>query len=100
MYSTCTILTRIRSSHPITDHSGRVIAVLAGQPDDPTWNTVNEDASNLLEDLRPKCKLTKEQCQHRRGKFPALSIGISYGGGQQVGMKVNVVPLYSLIPFA
>lgn len=67
---------------PIVDQQGRVIAVLAGHPDDPDWDSVHNEAAEALETLRPKCKLAQEQRKHRRGRFGALSYGISYGGGQ------------------
>ncbi|PBK58708.1 hypothetical protein ARMSODRAFT_900204 [Armillaria solidipes] len=34
---------------PITDKEGRVIAVLAGQPDDPGWDEVHQSAADLLD---------------------------------------------------
>ncbi|KAK0442271.1 uncharacterized protein EV420DRAFT_1485394 [Desarmillaria tabescens] len=67
---------------PIIDREGRIIAALAGQPDDPKWNEVHEEAIQSLESLRKQCKFSEDQRKHRRGKFGALSIGISYGGGQ------------------
>ncbi|PBK79337.1 hypothetical protein ARMGADRAFT_857363, partial [Armillaria gallica] len=67
---------------PITDHDGHVIAMLAGQPNDPNWNEVHEEAYESLEWLWKECKFSEEQCKHRHGKFGTLSVGISYGGGQ------------------
>ena len=34
--------------------------------------------------LRDNLHFNKSQVDHRRGNFPAVSVGISFGGGQQV----------------
>ncbi|PBK63847.1 hypothetical protein ARMSODRAFT_893855, partial [Armillaria solidipes] len=67
---------------PVTDRDGRVIAVMAGQPDDPNWDHVQEEAAERMETSRKECKFSPDQRAHRRGQFAALSYGISYGGGQ------------------
>lgn len=36
---------------PIMDSEGRVMAVMAGQPDDPQWPELAEQAANTLEEL-------------------------------------------------
>lgn len=69
-----------REAVPITDKDGRVIAVLAGQPDDPGWDEVHQSAADSLDACRGKMK----QGTHRRGRYPMLSSGISFGGGQTV----------------
>lgn len=61
---------------------GRVVTVLAGQPDDSSWPSVHSEAAELLERTRPLLTLNKRSKQHRRGHFSALSYGISHGGGQ------------------
>lgn len=40
------------------------------------------EAADALEHSRRSCIFRKEDINHRRGKFPALATGISYGGGQ------------------
>jgi hypothetical protein len=66
----------------ILDSCGRIIAVLAGRPDDPSWDSVHLEAVELLEKTRPLLRLSKKSKRHRRGNFAALSYGISHGGGQ------------------
>lgn len=66
---------------PIVDSVGRVIAVLAGRPNaDPSWGRVASDAAEALNDARRKLRL--RDSSHRRGNFSALTVGVSFGGGQ------------------
>lgn len=67
---------------PITDKSGRVIAVLVGRPDADGWELVHIEAAEALEDARSKCHFPENSLQGRRGKFPALLDGLSHGNGQ------------------
>lgn len=78
---------RSRTSVPITDDEDRVIAVLAGHPDDVGWRQVHEDAAEALESSRAKLKKPSEkdlENRDRRGHFPQEAVGESMGGGQKV----------------
>src|ERR1700679_215810 len=77
---------------PILDELERIIAVLAGQPTDGSWDNVNEDISQNIETARSKCKFPKKAKKHRRGNCPAMVIGISHGGGQTVGIGYSSTP--------
>ncbi|KAH9845983.1 hypothetical protein C2E23DRAFT_745132, partial [Lenzites betulinus] len=68
---------------PILDKNGRVFAVLAGHPRDPTWHHVNEELQRIFELSRDAYSASASQMEHRRGEFCAVSCGISYGGGQK-----------------
>ncbi|KAI9061264.1 hypothetical protein FKP32DRAFT_1533454, partial [Trametes sanguinea] len=68
---------------PILDKDGRVFAVLAGRPRNSDWDEVNKDLQDVFETTREAYGLTAKQISHRRGEFPAVTCGISYGGGQQ-----------------
>ncbi|KAI1784789.1 hypothetical protein LXA43DRAFT_899041 [Ganoderma leucocontextum] len=37
----------------------------------------------IFEYLRANLRLNKSQADHRRGNFPAVAVGLSFGGGQQ-----------------
>ncbi len=78
-----------RDSVLITDKDGRVIAMIAGHPDDPDWDKLQEEAAKRLETLRKDCLLSSDQHVHRRGRFAALSCGISYGSGQTVHAQLS-----------
>jgi hypothetical protein len=70
----------------IVERKHRVIAVCAGRPKDcgasgwEGWESLQLEASGILESARPKLNFGKKV--NRRGGFPALPCGISYGGGQ------------------
>lgn len=75
-----------RSPWPIPDNSQRVIGACIPYPKGGDWANTNVKASGAIEAARGKCifpaKTTSEE--HRRGPFPALAVGVSYGGGQTV----------------
>lgn len=73
-----------RTSRAIVDKDGRIIAVLVGRPNDPGWRAVHRSAHVALQSARTRCRFLKKSKQHHRGDFPALTVGISYGGGQPV----------------
>ncbi|KAH9917197.1 uncharacterized protein B0H18DRAFT_1123790 [Fomitopsis serialis] len=72
-----------RTTRPITDESGRVIAVLCGAPNDPAWTGVHRDAAAAISEARLRLSFASKDVVHRRGDFPALAVGVSYGGGQK-----------------
>ncbi|PPQ76004.1 hypothetical protein CVT26_004945 [Gymnopilus dilepis] len=66
----------------IADRDGHIIAILAGRPDGKSWEDVQREATELLEEARRQCRVPKKnQCQ-RRGTFTTLRCGFSHGGGQ------------------
>ena len=74
-----------RTPTPIVDRRERVIGLCAGCPDDPSWGKTKDDAADGVEDARKLCRFPSGSTAHRRGQFPALAVGASFGGGQQVG---------------
>ncbi|KAJ7093334.1 hypothetical protein B0H15DRAFT_761452, partial [Mycena belliarum] len=69
----------------ILDVHGRVIAVLLGRPEDPEWDAVVKDACNAMDRARRAgvaCGVFRGRQAHRRGLFPVLAAGVSFGGGQ------------------
>ena len=75
-----------RIARPLVDIHGLIFAVLGGHPDDPGWLEVHHAAYNEIVSARTQCGFPEKSLHHRRGDFPALSIGISHGGGQKVGL--------------
>lgn len=67
---------------PILDKAGRIIAVLVGRPDDASWDAAQAEAADALEHTRGACVFQAKHTCHGRGRFPALQVGISFGGGQ------------------
>ncbi|KAJ7018317.1 hypothetical protein C8F04DRAFT_1199101 [Mycena alexandri] len=81
------------TARPIMDATGRVFALFGGRPDDPNWMAdVHDPAVEALEAARARCKVSEWRTYHRRGNWPPLTAGDSYGGGQtQPGALVNGV---------
>ncbi len=76
----------------ILDHTGTyVVAVLAGRPNDATWeDDVNKALQDEFEKARAEFHFSQEP--NRRGDdVEAVSVGISFGGGQQVSNLFRVV---------
>ncbi|KAL1671992.1 hypothetical protein EV122DRAFT_225547 [Schizophyllum commune] len=74
---------------PVLDKKRRVIAVLAGTPDRKDWPAQHASLADAIEAARPHLKFTSIQKKHRRGVFPAIAVGHSYGGGQTRPMPVS-----------
>lgn len=76
------------------DLHNRVIGVLAGNPD--RWDGVHDEAFRAMrvasenmvflcgpcekKSWKKRCK----KCMNRRGEYRAISVGLSFGGGQGV----------------
>ncbi|KAK7451708.1 hypothetical protein VKT23_012387 [Stygiomarasmius scandens] len=72
-----------KTATPIVDKNGTVFALLAGRPDnDVMWDHCIQAAVKELKHARRQGHFTDKQKEHRRGGFPALTAGISFGGGQ------------------
>jgi hypothetical protein len=83
----------LRTPHVVLDECGNIVAALVGEPNEPdgrpketTYRAACGRVAALLEGLRTgqDGRFSAEQRVHRRGAFPALSKGMSYGGGQEV----------------
>ncbi|TDL13952.1 hypothetical protein BD410DRAFT_817250 [Rickenella mellea] len=72
-----------RTPKPLVDSENRVLGVLAGQPKDEGWAGVATDAFDAIQDERGRMSFSDKQVNHRRGDFPAVGVGVSYGGGQR-----------------
>lgn len=64
------------------------MAVLVGQPNDPTWaGAIKEAAATMQQVVSEGVSnglLGAKHLSHRRGDFVALPVGVSFGGGQTV----------------
>jgi hypothetical protein len=81
-----------RTPMPIVDKQGRIIGVLGGSPDDPTWSNVHQQAAQEIESSRDQCHFSKKQKVHRRGRYSALASGISIGPGGTRPVVLNQHP--------
>ncbi|KAI0665364.1 hypothetical protein C8Q78DRAFT_995596 [Trametes maxima] len=67
----------------LLDCEGRVVGGFPGRPNDPSWDSVVEDANKAMKKAAAASKFKPHQVKHRRGNYSADDKGISYGGGQQ-----------------
>ncbi|RPD55261.1 hypothetical protein L226DRAFT_470756, partial [Lentinus tigrinus ALCF2SS1-7] len=73
-----------RTPLPLLDSDGRVFAILAGSPrDDTSWQACVRDAARAMKDLRREYRFAANPKPNRRGDYPIVTVGISYGGGQK-----------------
>ncbi|PBK70858.1 hypothetical protein ARMSODRAFT_844621, partial [Armillaria solidipes] len=73
---------------PIVDRCGRIVAVMAGQPHDPTYSATCMDAYDEIMAEGEGANFHRAS-KHRRGTFPAVNMGISYGKGQKVPARLQ-----------
>ncbi|KAJ7158161.1 hypothetical protein C8R46DRAFT_1165336 [Mycena filopes] len=67
---------------PIVDHNGRIIAVLAGQPNTASYREATALAFAAIRAAGNDTHFPADMKKHRRGPFAAINIGLSYGKGQ------------------
>lgn len=72
-----------RSSIPILTSDRCLIALMAGQPEDDNWHTLNDKGSATLEQAWRECRIPPKKLLHCRSQFSALRCGFSHGGGQK-----------------
>ena len=84
------LLTITYSHQPITDCSGRIIAVLAPPPSDSTYI---ESARWAFEKMKSEAVQANfhpnDLFDPKRGDFHALNVGLSYGNGHTVPTHSN-----------
>ncbi|PBK61848.1 hypothetical protein ARMSODRAFT_864955, partial [Armillaria solidipes] len=81
---------------PIVDNKGRIVAVIAGQPYDPSYSAACMDAHDEIMQEGAAANFRKAS-SHRRGRFPAVNVGISYGKGQRVPSRLQNGALAAII---
>ncbi|KAJ6521651.1 hypothetical protein DFH09DRAFT_1251093 [Mycena vulgaris] len=69
---------------PLIDSEGRIIAVLAGQPDRAEYRAAAIAAFHAIRDAGQEARFPSAMREHRRGLFAAINVGLSYGKGQKV----------------
>ncbi|KAI0640482.1 hypothetical protein C8Q79DRAFT_921566 [Trametes meyenii] len=67
----------------LADAQERVVAVLAGRPEDTWWDEVVKEANRAMEATVKKCTFQEQHLNHRWGFFPGLATGFSYSVGQR-----------------
>ncbi|KAJ7037287.1 hypothetical protein C8F04DRAFT_952936 [Mycena alexandri] len=77
------------TARPIVDAHGRIIAILAGRPNDPSYVADVQNAYEAMAQERAQAKFAADMSRHRRGPFVALNCGIGYSKGQHVPANMN-----------
>ncbi|KAH9857668.1 hypothetical protein C2E23DRAFT_805249 [Lenzites betulinus] len=77
------------TTQAILDGADRIVGVLAGRPEDPAWDGVVREANIAMHRARRRCRFRRPDVAHRRGSYPTLARGVSFGGGQRAprGLK-------------
>ncbi|KAJ7706805.1 hypothetical protein B0H17DRAFT_918481, partial [Mycena rosella] len=74
----------------IIDAKGRIIAVLAGQPSDPSYAASADAAYAAFQAEAVAAKFPCSQYLHRRGgSFPALNVGMFHGKGTRAPIALD-----------
>ncbi|KAJ7702802.1 hypothetical protein B0H17DRAFT_1327163 [Mycena rosella] len=77
-------------SRPIIDAKGRIIVVLAGQPNDPTYAASAGAAYAALQAEAAAAKFPRSLYQHcRGGSFAAFNVGSFYGKGTRAPISLD-----------
>jgi hypothetical protein len=72
-------------TRPILDKEGRLIVLLAGSPRDRVgWEEVKEEMAEAIEQGGRTISCGARHRFHKRGVFPALTVGPFFGGGAKV----------------
>ncbi|KAJ6523891.1 hypothetical protein DFH09DRAFT_937614, partial [Mycena vulgaris] len=88
----------------ILDIHGRIIAILLGRPGDPEWDNIVRDTAQAMARAR-RAGVTAgifraKDNQHRRDHYAALSMRVSFGGGQKrPGNLVNCAKQQKIINY-
>ena len=72
-----------RECQPIIDADGLVVGVL-GAMLKGDWEDIFQSVVEAIEEGRGRLRFSSNQKDHCHGRFSALTVGISHGGGQSV----------------
>jgi len=91
-------LTTRRSPRAIVDKEGNHYAELVGRPCDTSYTRVIRGVDEALTNAASILAPFADKKGHRRGLYPSLSVGITHGGGSQVGLHScsRVIPVLNL----
>ncbi|KAJ7079410.1 hypothetical protein B0H15DRAFT_787992 [Mycena belliarum] len=82
---------------PIVDMHGRIVAVLAGQPRDPTYAADAAAAFAAMQAEAADACFPSSMSKHRRGLFPAINAGLYYGKGTRTACRLDNGKKYNAI---
>ncbi|KAK7022634.1 hypothetical protein R3P38DRAFT_3196032 [Favolaschia claudopus] len=74
---------------PLVDRHGRIVAVLAGQPNKDDYRIATAQAFQAIQRAGSETRFPASMKHHRRGLFAAINVGLSYGNGQTAPTWLN-----------
>lgn len=80
----------------IVDNKERIVAVIVGQPHDPSYSAACMDTHDQIMQEGAAANFRKGPSR-RRGRFPAVNVGISYGKGQRVPSRLQNGALATIV---
>lgn len=78
-------------THPIIDKLRRCFILLSAPPRDETWPALCKRMQELIEEAEGDILFKEDHLNHLRGPFPAMTIGVSHGGGREVSFMFPVL---------
>jgi hypothetical protein len=82
------------TTHLLLNRENRIVGALVGRPRDTGWVGVHDDALAAMKEASVKLKFDKQGKLYDRGCYHLSPHGISYGGGQKVGVVTLTVSLW------
>ncbi|KAJ7092255.1 hypothetical protein C8R44DRAFT_596116, partial [Mycena epipterygia] len=73
----------------IVDAKGRIIAVLGGQPNDPTYAASAVAVYSVLMQEATAAHFPASLAKHRRGPFITINVGLNYSKGQRTPSRID-----------
>ncbi|KAJ7773776.1 hypothetical protein B0H14DRAFT_3508724 [Mycena olivaceomarginata] len=77
------------NARPLVDSTGRIFAVLAGQPMKNGYPDAVVRAFDFIKAQGHASVFPAAMCRHRRGLFAAINVGLCYGKGQAAPTWLN-----------
>ena len=72
-------------ARPLVDKNGRAFGLVHCMPrEEKSWGKVIRGLERGVLEGVEGLKFTKKQSLHKRGKFPAINVGVGFGGGRKV----------------
>lgn len=68
-------------AHPITDQQNRIVGAMCAPPDWITYPLARQRALNKILQEGQGASFSASEKKHRRGRFPAVNVGVTYGNG-------------------
>lgn len=84
-------------ARPFIDEAGRIFAIAAGKPCDKSYDQAANNAFQAIQDTGTGVKFNAKSTTHRRGGFPALNVGVSYGKGQKQPESLKTDPYSDIL---